>query len=248
VSTHEPFAQPTIVEALCEVHFGLGDGREWNEEWFGAFFRKIEASFPRMEPRQLMKLSPAEGGIGLRGVQQVLGMVYHHRDRPLLRQLFQDHLTVNELAPYPGWGVFLDDLAAAWSDFAQVVDPAHVTRIGLRYINRIPRASTGETLGDWLADSEYYPRLLRDGTSGFRSRFEHRPQPGVRLVVTVAEEKVDSGTGPVILDLDAIIEASMPSEMPALKSELDALHDVIWTAFESTLTERLRAHLRGGIR
>ena len=246
MSTHEPFARPTVVEALCELHFGLGDGRGWNEEWFGAFFRKVEKDFPRMEPRQLMKVAPAEAGSNARDVHQVLGMIYHHHGGRLLRQLFQDHLTINELAPYPGWSAFLRDMSEAWSDLAEVVGPANVTRIGLRYINRIERASTTEALGDWLAESDYYPRLLRKASAGFMSRFEHRPAPGVRLVVTVAEEKVESGPAPIILDLDAILEATLPSDIGALQPDLESLHGTVWAAFESSLTERLRGRLHGG--
>lgn len=246
VSTHDPFARPTIVEALCELYFGLGEGREWNEEWFGEFFRKVEADFPRMEPRQVMSFKPGQGTGALREVTPVLGMLYRHTSRPLLRQVFQDKLTVNEIEAYPGWRPFRADVKAAWDALTPVIAPAGVRRIGLRYINRIPRAGGTETAGDWLAASDYYPAKLLRQRAGFFSRFEHRPTDGLRLVVTVADEKADSQPMPIIFDIDSILEAELPPDWGALTSELEMLHEAVWEVFASALTDKLRALLQGG--
>ncbi|MBI3268343.1 MAG: TIGR04255 family protein [Planctomycetes bacterium] len=245
---HPAFSHPTAVEAICEVHFRLPEGRSWVPRWYGDLFQRIQAEFPRMEPEQIVAVGATLSPRGLehRVVPPILRMRYLHRERAHQVQLAPGVFTVNELSPYPGWGRFGEDLKAGWSHLLAVLGEATVHRVGLRYINHLPKAGTDELLSAWLAESEHYPRKILGCSSHFLSRFEHNPLPGLRLVVTVADGTDGEGRPVFVLDLDAIVEADLQSGWDCLYPEVDRLHDRIWAAFDSTLTPRYLTRLREG--
>lgn len=135
-----PLPQSEVAEALCEIHFVLPEGKEWESGWFGEFYREIQEDYPKMEPRQGISWERAvfPGGIK-QGFQAGLRMVYKHKERRHLLQLAEGLITVNELDPYPGWGTFMEDIEYAWEKARKVTGGEWVSRVGLRYINKIPR-------------------------------------------------------------------------------------------------------------
>lgn len=61
--------------------------------------------------------------------------------------------TIARLAPYPGWDTFFDKFAAAWKTWKGIVKVQEISRVGIRYINRIDIPLNGTKnieLGDFL--------------------------------------------------------------------------------------------------
>ena len=49
-SEHPTYPNPTIQEAVCEIHFRLPDGVEWKPALLGELFKHIQPDFPELEP------------------------------------------------------------------------------------------------------------------------------------------------------------------------------------------------------
>jgi len=243
---HDPYPRPTVAEALCELHFTLPEGREWNQGWFGDLFKRVENEFPHMEPQQGVEIGAIVGPDALIPHVRQLGlrMTYKHGQRPHLVQLAPNLLTVNELSTYPGWDTFVTDIHAAWDHVREVVEPATLSRVGLRYINRIPRDDPQEPVAEWLAESGYYPDRVREQHSRFYSRIEIALEEGLRLIVIVAEGKEEDGR-PILLDIDTILEATLSTEWSAVEPEIDRLHEHIWDVFHTARTPWLERLLQG---
>jgi len=245
---HPCFPNPTIAEALCEIHFVRPPESAWDEAFFGDLFRRVQEDFPRMEPHPEVALETNRSpeGLVVRMAPVTLRCVYHHRDRSRMLQLTRQLVATNQLAPYAGWRRFRADVDAGWRNVREVVGATGIARVGLRYFNVFPRGSDEERVGEWLARSDLYPERLRGESAGFTFRFEHRLSAGRRLVVTVGERKGTGAPSAVILDIDHIQEVREPFQVDALAAELETAHDAIWKVFSLSLTDRARRYLVGG--
>lgn len=240
---HPTFASPCVAEALCEIHFTPPDG-SWKPTWFSDFFKALQPNYPTLEPQQLMEAGVVAGPGGFSQFVRPSGLksVYRHAERPQVYQLGQSTLTINELAPYPGWAKFAEDAKFGWAKLAEVLQPKSINRLSLRYLNKFPRERATDTVGDWLAESEFYPRRLLASRSQFLSRLETSVGDGYRINVTVAE--IDDGEiKPILLDIDAICQRECGTSWPEIAAELESLHDKAWEVFSSTLTDKLRKSL-----
>ena len=51
ISAHPSYPNPTIAEALCEVHWQFPAGREWKSSLPGELFKHIQDEYPEMDAR-----------------------------------------------------------------------------------------------------------------------------------------------------------------------------------------------------
>ncbi len=163
---HRTYANPTIGEALCELHFALPADVSWKASLAGDLFEQIQNEFPEIEPGMEIglqfDLSPQRIGHAMLPPRQ--RMRFKHKERPLLLQLGPNVFTVNVLPVYPGWDQMRADVVEWRHQASQVLKPAKLTRIGLRYINRVEPTSMNGTPGDWFKVSDFVPAGVDETT------------------------------------------------------------------------------------
>jgi uncharacterized protein (TIGR04255 family) len=150
-------------------------------------------------------------------------------------------LTVNVLPTYQGWTQMRADVLSGWQQAARVLSPAGITRIGLRYINFVPKAQH-DLPGDWFAANDYVATAVLNSRPGLLSRSEVRGKTMDRIVVTLGESIERSD---YVLDIDCIREAEQGTYL-SLDDTLSDLHDVAWAIFSGFISPRLRVYLAGG--
>lgn len=246
---HNKFPYPTIIEALCEIHFNLPEGKKWESSFLGDFFKAVQEDFPIMELVQQMGASfefdPQGFGQRLFPAQQKAR--YIHKNHKLLLQLSDYIFTANRVEKYPGWVKMRRDIIDRWQQAVTVLSPIKIIRIGLRYINRLPRNNKAQTLGYWLKQNEYIPSAVLDSLRGLLSRVQVQRSNQRRIIVTLADEpsSVDAPSN-VIFDIDCIhIEDLEPADR-SLRKHIDDLHEEVWSVFSSVMTENLRHLLMTG--
>jgi uncharacterized protein (TIGR04255 family) len=238
-NAHPSYPNPTLVETLCELHFDSSVAPEDHLQWCGSFFNKVQSDFPKMVPQQILEMGAKIGNSG--EIQEIkvprLRMMLRHKVRPHLLLLSQGIMGVNELQPYPGWKRFLNDIHFAWKTLGGVLEIRGLRRIGLRYINRIPKDHRDDPVRLWLKESPLFPASALDQTGAFSSRFDHRPAPDVRQIVTLGSNPVKEDEKPyLIFDIDTILEKELPGEWPIVLKHLESMHDRIWEAFSHVCT------------
>src|SRR5262245_19133337 len=89
-----------------------------------------------------------------------------------------------------------------------------ITRIGLRYINRIERKSAEDHPGDWLRANEYMAPVVLRSAPAFLSRVEAHLDTENRIIVTLGDQPPaeTGGYDAIIFDIDRIIEREPPPE------------------------------------
>lgn len=246
---HPSYQNPIVSEALCEIHFRLRQGTDWNSAFFGRLFEELSPDFPDFEPVTQVGLQvlfgPQGMGPAIRAPQP--RMRYKHASDKWLVQLSENIFTVNILSIYPGWAQMRADILLAWDKACAVITPADITRIGLRYINRIVRSGSDDAPGEWLNATAYLPQAALESLPGFLSRLEVRFNVHDRLIVTLAETsaKSDTDTSAIVFDIDRIVERDMDIDAQALGKEIDRLHEEVWQVFSASLTQRLDRHMKG---
>src|SRR6266446_3159793 len=149
-SGYPAYPNPTITEAVCDIHFRLPLEKEWRPSFPGELFKHIQNEYPEMEPVLEMGLQFEFGplGTGTKFVPQRQKVRFKHGTRPLILQLAEDSLSISTLSPYQGWETMRHDVLEAWQRVEEVLQPEVINRIGLRYIDRIVEREvpTGEVL------------------------------------------------------------------------------------------------------
>lgn len=249
IQPHPSYPNPTIAEAVCELHFALPEGTSWKASLAGELFKRIHNEFPEMEPVMDLgvrfELSPQRIGHSMLPARQ--RTKFTHKSQQLLLQLGPRIFTVNVLPKYPGWSKMRSEVIKWWEEATKVLKPTKITRIGLRYINRIDNLGKSETPGDWFRASAFVPAGILRSRGAFLSRIESEIDAENRVVVTMAEVKQDDERG-IVFDIDRIIQKQVSLSKKTLAASIDSLHEEVWNVFQAAQTDRLITHLKGGKR
>ncbi len=247
---HPTYENPTIVEAICEIHFSLGTGVAWNPSLYSALFRRIQDQFPVFQPVATPSVQMVIGTQGAPTTAFTIPQLIRYQSTAgnVLLQLSETTFAVNFLPEYPGWEKVVDRLSYGWRMAFEVIEPAQINRMGLRYINRIERGNPNETLDTWLVANEYLPLAVLHSRPGFAAQIVTQLDSHNRLSVIVADQPASLDShGAFILDLDRTIEYEMPVDIDHLLQQASRLHDNIWEVFQSAKGDKLEALLRGEI-
>ena len=247
---HPSYPNPTIAEALCEVHFELQEGAEWKASLPGELFKRLQDDYPEMEPIQELgvQFEAVPAGLAQRILSPRQRFRYKHKEEPVLVQLAEKIVTINVLPKYPGWDVMVARIADIWLRTSDLISPRMVRRIGLRYINRVVKGSADQKSAQWFKTTDYIPPAVLRSAAGFLSRVEARLDSENRVIVTLGDQGTSSSEahGAFVLDIDRIVEKDLSVKVEDITTEATRLHDDVWDIFASAKTERLERLLRGG--
>jgi uncharacterized protein (TIGR04255 family) len=241
--THPTFPNPAIREAICEIHFQLPEGCEWQSDYFESFYKRIEKEFPKFEPATIqgIQIEVGDSGTSHKWMPHRQLLRYRHSEKNALIQLSPQLLTVNVLPKYEGWLHMRKWILYAWAELKNALNVKGINRVGLRYINTIERGKSGETIGTWIKSNDYIPKSLVKATAGSLLRLELKQQDARRATVTVGDAQ---GTPPpVVLDIDCISESGLAATKKALAEEIEVLHDQAWEIFSTSISKRLETRL-----
>lgn len=236
------YKRPPITEAIIGVTFA--------EQLDPAKLSKAHKKFVRAYPQHLevknvslkVELS-REGRANADETQVAIGHRRSNSDADELLVLWPSEFVVSQLAPYPGWEVFIARFERDWKIWKQTTGFRHVRRIGVRFINRIDIP-----LIDNRVDHEKYLNV-----------YARLPNPisevgayGVQMAAAIEDIKcalkLNSGTvNAPILNHSAFlldIDFSRMTDVPQSDADILVLLDQIRTkkneVFEACITNRTR--------
>lgn len=159
--------------------------------------------------------------------------------RRIVQQRFHG-FTYSRLAPYESWRPFRDQAKSLWQQYRERVAPAAVTRLAVRYINRIDLPGPCE-LKDYFRTVPEVSPALPQNLSGFFMQLRLCLEEQVELVINQAPAKSDrEGVASVILDLDLFLRVSVMQSEEEIWQFFETLHAQKNFAFEACLTDRSR--------
>ncbi len=238
------YANPTIAEALCEIHFY--SKTDYDNSKLQTLKNALQSNYPNVTEQRIKQYHATvnESGISVDAEKHsVRRWIFKHNERNHLIQIHPGVLTINEVRVYPGWEKFQEDVFNGWTAINEAFPIVNVKRIGLRYINLIPRKDPNEPLSVWLNTNQYYPNAILDNTRGFQTRSEFYLKENQRLIVNISEQ-TETSNG-IIFDLDVISSVERDNDWTVLSDILNGLHATLSDVFFNSLTKKYMDFLEG---
>ena len=149
-----------IAEAV--IHWCARAEREWSQDQIQAELVQRLPDYPNQKPLSevglLMEANLAEEGEppSARRWGGWEGFRHTTADELNVAQFKRNGFVFSRLRPYQDWEAFEREARRLWNVFLELAKPSQVSRLGVRFINRIPIAANKE-LGDYLVEPPTRP-------------------------------------------------------------------------------------------
>ena len=166
---------------------------------------------------------------------------FFSEDERQLVQVRRQGFSFNRLTPYSSLDDYLPEIKRTWQLFVNLAAPVTITRIRLRYINRLglPLTNGKVELDDFL---KLGPRLPDEANLMFASFFNQQivtePVTGNIVKVIMASQPPEGETLPVILDIEAERPCAIePTDWAQITERIGSLRSLKNLIFNKSLTE-----------
>lgn len=248
---HRVYARPPILEAVIGITFA----QPLSDKTLAIADRRIGKNYSAHEDLNNTSLSVSlnmgENRKLVASSTEGTTMLGHKRmsnSMDELAILMPDSITVSQLAPYQGWGAFMVRFKRDFHDYMGRQKSRQISRVGVRFINRIDIAVSGEIV-EHEQYMNFHPRV--PDTLG--------PIVGYGMQVSFSIEKIDGQvtlrTSPVasptlgkasfMLDIDVYKTSNLPMNEAALYELLEDMRVEKNRVFEECITERARQEIFG---
>ena len=250
MSKRRRYKSPPIEEAVCEFRFLPSE--EWDLTIPGKLQAEIAGDYTGKPHEQRViefGLQTAVGqppglrlGEGLAKVQLVT------KDGKRKVGVGKDVLSIHMLRPYhdpasvdgSGWEEFRPRIERALDAYWEVVRPQGVSRIGIRYINKIIVSQSQFRIEDYLNCAPPDVKGLPDRMSSYVSRAEYRYDDNILLILSHGTVRNSLGQLGFLLDIEVILEKSNPIEHDTALQITSTLRARELEAFEMLITDKTR--------
>ncbi|HEY0156076.1 MAG TPA: TIGR04255 family protein [Thermoanaerobaculia bacterium] len=241
-SDREIYPHSPVVEAVIDFrctnrpNFTVRDVLQLANDLSGEFVQEGDIT-ERMEEVRV------DGG--RRTTERPVGVLLRRiADQRVVAQLQVEGFTYSHVAPYERWEHFREGAEQLWSSYAAAGEPQAITRVGVRFINRIEVGASIEDFATYLSIYPATPRRLAIPPDGFALQLRQPVGSDVLVTKIATMRHAETEQLAILLDLEAsfAIEAAAPPE--ALWNAVERLHVLIGDAFESAITNRVREIIR----
>ncbi len=218
----------------------------WDWTIPGLFYREVESEFPirrQFNPFQIEVSAGTEGT----SVQNVVGnverMQFARQDEGALIQIGPNTVSVNHLKPYSSWETFKQMIGRALEVYRQVANPQAISRIGLRYINRLEFPGFRSVdIERFLLAAPAVPSAVPQTFSSWLQRVEIPFIEANGLLVLQSSSVREEGQRNVafLLDLDFITLQPELAKLDSAMEWVERAHDEVEKTFEACITDEAR--------
>lgn len=237
------YSTPPITEAVIGINFTS----PIDPELLLKLNQRFDSHYPHHQPLQNFNVKLAFGNSTDNSHPRIDtdSLVGHRRSSADMTQLvvfFPTMLVVSQLAPYPGWTAFFNRFVRDWEIWKKVIDFHRISRVGVRYINRID-IPVNDSL-DYAQYLNLYPRLpIEIGSlSAYAVQTVSLIEDiGSKLTMNTAviESPILNHTS-FLLDQDIAKEIDPPQRDEAIYALLGEIRNRKNAIFEACITERAR--------
>lgn len=170
-----------------------------------------------------------------------MGLWLKTEDEKTVAQFRPDGFTLNRLKPYTSWGEISLEALRLWAIYLDLAKPHSVTRLALRYINRLSLPGPMADLAEYIVEAPRLPGTTPGIIATFRSHLTLEYAEGkMKANVHRALETSIETPGPSLLfDIDVYRPGPLDPRGDALSGALLGLRDYKNRIFFEGLTERL---------
>lgn len=244
------YSKAPVVEAIIDIR--VASEIEVGVLELADSFRELNSRYPH---RELLESAPAFQFASSAGFSASFGagmpsggLRFLSQDEKKVFQARSDGFTLSVLPPYKHWEDFRDEAADLWARYVKARKVSAVTRIGLRYINRLQLPLRDQPIAQFLTLLPAVSTELGE-CNGFTQRLQF-PQPDLEAVLlltqsTLAPALEDGQLMPLLLDID-LFRDKMDGQaaLNLLWEWLEQLRQRKNLVFEACLTDQTRDLIR----
>jgi uncharacterized protein (TIGR04255 family) len=236
------YKRPPITEAIIGINFSS----PIKQALISSVNKKFHTHYPQHQTTPNMSL-----GVHIDKANNVTTNINkeeegHRRftaDMTELLVLWPISFTISQLAPYPGWDHFLERFVRDWGVWKRTVGFQTISRIGVRYINRIDLPVTGSVI-EHEQFLNVYPKLpdSLDPVSGYAL------QAAFELSDIDCQLKINSASvpSPILGHVSFMIDLDISKEInpPQNDNDIYELLNKIRVKKNSVFESCIRSHAR----
>ncbi|MBD1923548.1 TIGR04255 family protein [Microcoleus sp. FACHB-831] len=240
---HAPkhYSQAPITEAAISLRLELPD--DVTLATLTDVHLAIKAAYPMSQDILAFQGQMLAGAsVGATASQTQIGYNFLSSDQKHSFQARLDGFTFSRLAPYERWETFRDEAQRLWNIYRSVANPKSISRLALRYINRLDFPLPLDDLKDYLRTVPEVSADLPQGLSGYFMQLQI-PQVDLTAMLLLNQAIIppqNPNVVSVLLDIDLFRDSDFPSEEKALWEILEQLHIRTDQVFEACITDRTR--------
>lgn len=236
------YKKPSIAEALCEFKFKQGE-EPWDNTVFGDFKRLVSTELNgKRENLENVQVHLEKDDI-VPKIDREPQMRFWSADQTKVAHVARNLVSANVLNPYPGWNNFRPFIEWIFKQYKAAAKPGEVTKVTLRYIDRVNLPGEGFKLGDWIdCEGNYLPAALSEITDRLVYRFVRPIGENKHLGFNLRLNVIEDNKRNLTLDTEAFCDKL--EDENRLDETLDFLHDEIIENFEGSITNKFREFLQ----
>ncbi len=238
---HTTFPNAPIVEALYDIRVELP--KDFNFELLRDIYSETKNIFPILKEQKFvkgqLKLSPEGTSVGPSTVER-RGLLANSSDNKKIVQYRVDGFTFNRLKPYDNWDSFSSEAKALWKKYYQKVKPLKITRIALRYINKIELPLPFSDFKEFILTAPGIAPKLPQGLSSFFMQLTIPSDEfkAMAIVNQTMENPTPNGKLPYIFDIDVYKLTNYTEDISEMWDEFNVLRDFKNKVFFESITEK----------
>ncbi len=150
-----------------------------------------------------------------------------------------DGFTFSKLEPYTDWDDVFGEAFRLWEIYLRLAKPAQLSRIAVRYINRM-RVSGSRSINDYLEAPPMLPAPIPPVMKEFLTRVHvaDEPRNSAAVIVQALEPQFDPNVMSLLLDIDAYHELNADPTDPELPALFQRLRELKNEIFYASITEK----------
>ena len=244
MATPRHLRKAPITEAIIDLR--VKARKDFRVESFNDARGPLAAEFPNVEERKSLqtvfefKVATGESASPITRDLGIQGLFFKSPDQLTVAQYRVDGFTLNRLRPYTSWEQILPIALRVWRTYTEIAQPEFVSRVALRYINRL-ELPVNIDFDDFLEAGPVIPPDLPQFLSSFRTRLRiHDPEAGLTANVNQVNEEEPPGSTHtvVILDIDAYKTQDLAPLGTEIEATLNALRHYKNRIFFGSITEQ----------
>ncbi|MCG2756881.1 MAG: TIGR04255 family protein [Desulfobacteraceae bacterium] len=248
MSDYTVFPNAPITEAVIEIKAQLPE--ETALKSLESFHDHIKDRFPEKQEQRFIKadfkLSQKDTTLTLPTKTGTQGYLFRSLKEKKVVQSKIDGFAFNKLKPYENWDLFRSEGRELWKLYSEIVNPIKVTRIGLRYINRIEVPLPFKDFSEYLLTNPQIAPQLPQAVSHFFMRLEvSNPDIEATAIITQAMDKpTKTKRLPLILDIDVFRITEYVEKTEEMWEDFEKLRDFKNDIFFNSVTEKAKELFR----
>ncbi len=168
------------------------------------------------------------------------GYIYKTADNRQIAQFRKNGFTFNNLNPYTRWEAILAEAQRLWTIYQKKASPEIVTRIAVRYINKMELPRPDQDFSEYLVEPPRIPDGIPNGANSYYSKIIiHDEKTDLSAnIIQLIDKSIDPKNFTLILDNDIYKGSDYEAGSSVIWEVFSDLRKMKNTIFFATITEK----------